>query len=133
DAFVKKDYEAAEALMEKGNFFMRKSREADEKSSQRLVKDSEGKEEYSINLQYFDPKDAIYHLKFQLSTFSGLPNVRYMNVVTGTSDCDSRKRRRRKRLITRLLEEEKIPWTEEGNGWIIKIRVDQIDPKKLDF
>lgn len=35
--------------------------------------------------------------------------------------------------ITNLLEEEGIPWTEEGNGWTISIRVDAIDHNKLSF
>lgn len=35
--------------------------------------------------------------------------------------------------IIKLLEEEGIPWTEEGNGWIFSIRVDVIDPKKFSL
>lgn len=35
--------------------------------------------------------------------------------------------------VTKLLEEEGIPWTEEGNGWIVSLRVDEIDPNQLSF
>ncbi|KAK6157423.1 hypothetical protein DH2020_011671 [Rehmannia glutinosa] len=42
-------------------------------------------------------------------------------VVVGTNGED-KKDGRRKRLITKLLEKEGIPWTEEGNGWIISVR-----------
>lgn len=35
--------------------------------------------------------------------------------------------------ITKLLEKEGVSWTEEGNGWIISIQVDEIDPRKLSF
>lgn len=35
--------------------------------------------------------------------------------------------------IMKFLDREDIKWTEEGNGWIIVIQLDVIDPKKLSF
>ncbi|KAK4439200.1 putative nuclear RNA export factor SDE5 [Sesamum alatum] len=129
DAFSRKDYENAQVFMEEGSFYMRKAREADEKSAQKLIEDSEEEEEFSLNMHYLEPKDAVHHMKLQLTSLSAFC---FLKVVVGTNDRD-KKDVRRKRLITKLLEKEGIPWTEEGNGWTISVRVDEIDPKKLSF
>ncbi|PIN22620.1 hypothetical protein CDL12_04658 [Handroanthus impetiginosus] len=131
DAFTRKDFENARRLQEEGNFFMRKAQEADEKSAQKLI-DSDEEEEFSLNMLYFEPKDAVNHMKLQLKALSGLPSICYLKVVVGTNSGDN-KDGRRKRLITKLLEREGITWTEEGDGWTISIRVDEIDPKTLSF
>ncbi|KAI3457474.1 hypothetical protein Pfo_014137 [Paulownia fortunei] len=132
DAYTKKDYENAQKLLEEGDFFKRKAREADEQSAQKLIEDSDEEEEFSINMHIFEPKDALRHMKLHLTTLSGLPSIWYLKVVVGTNGED-KKDGRRKRLIIKLLEKEGIPWTEEGDGWIISVRVDVIDPQKLSF
>ncbi|XP_075476518.1 LOW QUALITY PROTEIN: putative nuclear RNA export factor SDE5 [Primulina tabacum] len=133
DAFTNKDNEKAQKFLEKGHFFMKKARESDEKSAQKLIgNSSNGQEELLLNMHYFDPKDAVKHLRIQLTSWSGLPSLSCLKIVVGTNGEDT-KEGRRKRLITKLLEKEGIPWTEEGNGWILSIRIDQIDPKKLSF
>ncbi|KAL0443520.1 UNVERIFIED_CONTAM: putative nuclear RNA export factor SDE5 [Sesamum latifolium] len=129
DAFSQKDYENAQVFLEEGSFYMRKAREADEKSAQKLIEDSEEEEEFSLNMHYLEPKDALHHMKLHLTSLSAFC---YLKFVVGNDDRD-KKDVRRKRLITKLLEKEGIPWTEEGNGWTISIRVDEIDPKKLSF
>lgn len=131
DAFGKRDYETAQNLLEQGNFYMRKAREADEKSTQNLSKNSNEDEEICINVHHLEPKEAIYHMRLHLTSLCGLPSIRFMKVVVGTGE--DKKDGRRKRRIIKLLEEEGIPWTEEGNGWIFSIRVDVIDPKKFSF
>ncbi|KAK4398392.1 putative nuclear RNA export factor SDE5 [Sesamum angolense] len=128
DAFSRKDYENSQVFLEEGRFYMRKAREADEKSAQKLIEDSE-EEEFSLNMHYLEPKDALHHMKLHLTSLSAFC---YLKFVVGLDDGD-KKDVRRKRLITKLLEKEGIPWTEEGNGWTISIRVDEIDPKKLSF
>ncbi|KAL3851036.1 hypothetical protein ACJIZ3_012918 [Penstemon smallii] len=132
DAFSRKDYKKAQKFMEEGNFFMKKAREADEKSAQKLIQDSEEEEEFCFNLHYFDPKEALVQMKLHLTSFSGLPSISYLKFVVGTKDGDT-KDGRRKRVIIKLLEKEGIVWTEEGDGWIISIRVDEIDPENLSF
>ncbi|KZV23220.1 hypothetical protein F511_05059 [Dorcoceras hygrometricum] len=132
DAFTNGDYEKAQKFLEMGHFFMKKAREADEKSAQKMIENSDEGEEVLLNMQYLDPKDAIKHLRLQLTSWSGLPSFSCLKVVVGTNGEDT-KEGRRKRLIIKLLEKEGISWTEEGNGWIISIRIDQIDPKKLSF
>ncbi|CAA0815960.1 silencing defective 5 [Striga hermonthica] len=132
EAYTRKDYEKAVKLLEEGNFYMRKAREADELSAKKLIEDSDEEEEFSINMHYLDPKDALQHMKLHLTSLSGLPSVRYLKAVVGTDGTD-KKDGRRKRLITKLLDKEGIPWTEEGNGWIISIRVDELDPRSLSF
>ncbi|KAG8386306.1 hypothetical protein BUALT_Bualt03G0135300 [Buddleja alternifolia] len=132
DAFSEKDFGKAQKLMEAGNFYMKLAREADEKSAQKLIHDSEEEEECTLNMHYLEPKDALHHMRLHLTSLSGLPTIRFMKVVVGTGDGD-KKDARRKRLITKLLEKEGIPWTEEGNGWTMSIQVDEIDPTKLSF
>ncbi|KAG6382446.1 hypothetical protein SASPL_157885 [Salvia splendens] len=128
DAFMKKEFESAQNLLEQGNFYKTKAREADEKSAQKLIENSNKEEEYCINVHYLEPKDALYHMKLHLSSLCA---IQFMKVVVGTGG--DKKDKRRKLLITNLLEEEGITWTEEGNGWTISIRVDQIDHNKLSF
>ncbi|KAL9145935.1 hypothetical protein ABFS82_13G077700 [Erythranthe guttata] len=132
DAYIKKDYENAYRLKEEGNYYMMKARETDEKSAQKLINNRDEDEEFSIKMHHLEPKEALYILKFQLTSLSGLPTIRYLKFAVGTNTGDQ-KDKRRKRLITKLLEKEGIPWTEEGNGLIISVRADEIDPSKLSF
>ncbi|GFP96715.1 hypothetical protein PHJA_001815600 [Phtheirospermum japonicum] len=132
DAYTRKDYETAEKLQEEANFYNRKAREADELSAQKLIEGSDEQEDFSINMHYLEPRDALHHMKLHLTSFSGLTSIPYLKAVVGTDGVD-KKDARRKRLITKLLEKDGIPWTEEGNGWIISVRVDEIDPSKLSF
>ncbi|KAH6781048.1 hypothetical protein C2S52_012285 [Perilla frutescens var. hirtella] len=131
DAFIKKDHLTAQNLLEQGHFYKRKAGEADELSTKKLIENSNEDEEFCINAHELDPKEALYNLRLQLTALCGLPDVRFMKVVVGTRG--DKKDVRRKCLITKLLEEEGIPWTEEGNGWIISVRVDEVDRNKLSF
>ncbi|XP_042023206.1 putative nuclear RNA export factor SDE5 isoform X2 [Salvia splendens] len=131
DAFMKKEFESAQNLLEQGDFYKTKAREADEKSAQKLIENSNKEEEYCINVHFLEPKDALSHMRLYLSSLCGLSSIQFMKVVVGTGG--DKKDKRRKLLITKLLEEEGIAWTEEENGWTISIRVDQIDHNKLSF
>ncbi|KAL8456483.1 hypothetical protein ACS0TY_034629 [Phlomoides rotata] len=132
EAFMKEDYETSQNLREESYFFMRKAREADEKSAKKLTEGSDEDEEFSINMHFFEPREALHQMKLHLKSLSGLPSIHYLKAVVGTDGGD-KKDGRRKTLITKLLGKEGIPWSEEGNGWTISIRVDEIDPKKLSF
>ncbi|KAL3647076.1 hypothetical protein CASFOL_008044 [Castilleja foliolosa] len=132
EAYTRKDYETAEKLQEEANFYNKKAREADELSAQKLIEGSDEHEDHSINVHFLEPKDALQHMKLNLSSLSGLASIPYLKAVVGTNGVD-KKDARRKRLITKLLEKEGIPWTEEGDGWIISVRVDEIDPSNLSF
>ncbi|GMY31772.1 putative nuclear RNA export factor SDE5 [Fagus crenata] len=131
DAFVKGDYTRANKLLEQGHFFNRKAREADEKSSEKLLETS-GDDLVSLDLHDHEPKDALSLLRLHLTSFSGIPAFKYLKVIVGTSDEDTKKGAR-KRLILKQLEKESIKWTEEGDGRTIMIRVDVINPKRLSF
>ncbi|KAL3619097.1 hypothetical protein CASFOL_036667 [Castilleja foliolosa] len=120
EAYSTKDYETAEKLQEEN-----------ELSAQKLIEGSDEHEDYSINVHFLEPKDALQHMKLSLSSLSGLASIPYLKAVVGTNGAD-KKDARRKRLITKLLEKEGIPWM-EGDGWIISVRVDEIDPSNLSF
>lgn len=132
DAFAKGDHARAYKLLEEGHFFMNKAREAEEKSASKLVETRDDAEEMSIDLCEYEPKEAIRLLKFHLTSLCGIPSIQYLKLIIGTSDNDA-KEAARKRMILKLLERGSITWTEEGNGQLIVIRVDEINPKRLSF
>ncbi|CAI9760479.1 unnamed protein product [Fraxinus pennsylvanica] len=132
DAFTEKDHEKAQNFLQEGHFFMRKAREADEISAQKLLEDSSTEEEFSLNVHLFEPKEAVHMLRLHLPIFSGLPSVQHLKVIVGTNEKDA-KEGLRKRMIIKLLNRESIPFTENESGKIIAIRVDEINPEKLSF
>ncbi|CAA3019746.1 Hypothetical predicted protein [Olea europaea subsp. europaea] len=131
DAFTEKDHEKAQKFLQEGHFFMKKAREADETSAQKLLENS-AEEELSLNVYLFEPKEAVHMLRLHLPTFSGLPSVKHLNVIVGTNEKDA-KEGLRKRMIIKLLNRESIPFTENESGKMIAIQVDEINPEKLSF
>jgi hypothetical protein len=132
NAFAEQDLLLAYKLLEKGHFFKNKARIADEKSAQILIQNRDEVEEMCIDLQDHDPKDAIRNVKIQLPNLCGIPSIQYLKLVIGT-DGSNPKEVARKRQITKLLEKVNVKWTEEGDGWMIVIKVDEINPKSLKF
>ncbi|GFP96717.1 hypothetical protein PHJA_001815800 [Phtheirospermum japonicum] len=92
------------------------------------------KEYLKASLDAYTRKDyeTAEKLQEEANFYNRKAPIPYLKAVVGTDDVD-KKDARRKRLITKLLEKDGIPWTEEGNGWIISVRVDEIDPSKLSF
>ncbi|KAK9060452.1 hypothetical protein SSX86_021156 [Deinandra increscens subsp. villosa] len=132
DAYAKGSYELSNKLMEQGHFYMAKAREADETSTKILTQTRDDGEVISINLNDYDPKEAIRLVKTQLKSMCGIPSIHYLKVMVGTND-DKNKPNARKRLISKLLERDAITWTEEQDGQIMAIRIDVINPKRLSF
>ncbi|XP_028085324.1 putative nuclear RNA export factor SDE5 isoform X2 [Camellia sinensis] len=131
DAFAKGDPVRAYKLLEEGNFFKEKAREADEKSAQKFL-ETRREDEMSLDLHEYDPKEAIRLLRVHLTSLSGISSIRYLKVIVG-ADTEDSKEAARKRLILKLLEKESIKWSEEANGRAIVIRLDEINPKHLSF
>ncbi|XP_076887839.1 putative nuclear RNA export factor SDE5 [Bidens hawaiensis] len=129
DAYAKGDDERSHRLVEQGHCYMAKASEADEKSTKLLTQNSDDGEAISINLNDYDPKDAIHLLKTQLKSMSGIPSIHYLKVMVGANDVKNK----RKRLIRKLLERDAINWTEEEDGQVMSIRIDVINPKRLSF
>ncbi|XP_052886578.1 putative nuclear RNA export factor SDE5 [Gossypium arboreum] len=133
EAYTNGDKARATELMEIGHFFNKRAREADEKSSAKMLESSCSDEEImSLDLRDFEPKEALSLLRTHLSSISGIPTFKYLRIIVGTIEEDTEKGAR-KRLIMRQLEKESIKWTEEENGRIILIQVDIINPKNLSF
>ncbi|KAK6934279.1 protein of unknown function DUF1771 [Dillenia turbinata] len=130
EAYIKGDYIRAQKLKEQGQYFNKKAHEADEKSIELLFADR--KENLSIDLQGYDPKDAIRNLKVQLQYLCGIPCIKFLKIKVGMDNKDS-KQVTRKRLILKFLARESIKWTEGENGGSIVIRIDEIDPKGLSI
>ncbi|KAA8526841.1 hypothetical protein F0562_008930 [Nyssa sinensis] len=132
DAFAKGDHARAYKFLEEGHFFKKKAREADEKSAQKLLETRDDEEAVPLDLHEHEPKEAVHLLRLHLSNLSGIPSIQYLRVIIRTNDEDTKGGARR-RLIIKLLERESIKWTEEVNGQILLIRVDEINPKCLSF
>ncbi|KAI8000512.1 putative nuclear RNA export factor SDE5 [Camellia lanceoleosa] len=135
EAFAQGDHARASKLLEEGQFFHGKAREADEESAQMITEARNGETEdaVSLDLQNQDAKEAIRLLKCHLSSLSGISSMKYLKVIVETNGEDVSKRSRNKRLIIKLLEKESITWVEDGNPGTIKIRLDEINPKCLSF
>ncbi|KAM2049122.1 hypothetical protein ACFX1T_007575 [Malus domestica] len=132
NAFCEGDRARSDKLLEKGHYFNKMAREADEKSAQMLIQAQSSEDDVSLDLQNHEPKEATRLLRSQLTYLSGIPAFKYLRVIVGLNDEDTTGGARR-RPIVKLLEKESIKWTEEENGRTISIRVDEIDPKSLSF
>ncbi|XVE80162.1 hypothetical protein DITRI_Ditri14bG0117500 [Diplodiscus trichospermus] len=133
EAYADGDKARATKLVELGHFFNKKAREADERSAEKILETSCSDEEIiSLDLRSFEPKEAVNLLKVHLTSVSGIPSIKYLRIVVGTMEEDTKKGARR-RLIMKQLEKESIKWNEEENGRRISIRVDIINPKNLSF
>ncbi|XP_059659194.1 putative nuclear RNA export factor SDE5 isoform X2 [Cornus florida] len=124
----------AATLLEEGNFFNRRAREADEESSKKIfdTRNGETEDTLSLDLHNCGTKEAIRLLKCHLSKVSGIQSIKYLKVIVETNGEDMSKGAR-KRLIIKLLTKESIKWTEEGSAGTILICVDEINPKRLSF
>ncbi|KAM3696757.1 hypothetical protein ACB098_06G063600 [Castanea mollissima] len=131
DAFVKGDFVRANKLREQGHFFNKKAKDADEKSAQKVYETSQD-DEVSLDLHDHEPKDAVHSLRLHLTNISGIQGFKYLKVILGTNNEDTKKGAQ-KRLILKQLEKESIKWTEEDDGGTIIIQVDVINPKDLSF
>ncbi|XP_072057389.1 putative nuclear RNA export factor SDE5 isoform X8 [Arachis hypogaea] len=133
DAFAKGDYARADRLMEQGHFYNRMAREADEKSAQKLLQSSESNDDaIPLDLSEHEPKEALRLVKFHLTTLSGIHSIKYLKVIVGTGDED-KKGTRKKLKIIKQLSTNSIQWTEEDNGRILRLKVDEIDRETLNF
>ncbi|CAL0310147.1 unnamed protein product [Lupinus luteus] len=133
EAFAMGDYARADRLLTKGHFYNKKAREADEKSAQMVLQTNETDDSDGITLDLVDhePKDALRLLKVHLTSLSGICTIKYLRAKVGTGAEDIKGAR--KRLIIKLLDKNSIKWSEEGNGGILRIQVDIVDPKSLSF
>ncbi|XP_017980244.1 PREDICTED: putative nuclear RNA export factor SDE5 isoform X2 [Theobroma cacao] len=131
EAFAEGDKARASKLMELVHFFNKKAREADERSAEKIL-ETRDDEVLPLDLRNFEPKDAVNLLRVHLTSVSGIPSIKYLKVIVGTIEEDTKKGAR-KRLVKKQLEKESIKWNEEDNGRIFSIRVDVINPKHLSF
>ncbi|KAJ7946974.1 putative Smr domain-containing protein [Quillaja saponaria] len=133
DAFSQRDHVRAEKLVEQGQFFNNKAREADEESSKMIFETRSGDaEEMLLDLHDIGAKEAIRLLKCHLSSLSGIPSINYLKVIIEANDEDISKGSR-KRLIMKLLKDESIDWKEGNNAGTILIRLDSIVRTRLSF
>lgn len=134
DAFAKGDLSLGIRLLEQGQFYHTKAREADEESSTISVepRNEETEDTVTLDLHENGAKEAIRLLKFHLSSLSGIPSMKYLKVIVETNDEDTSKGSRRQ-LIIQLLEKESINWIERENPGTILILLEEINPKHLSF
>ncbi|XWS15735.1 hypothetical protein CRYUN_Cryun34aG0027200 [Craigia yunnanensis] len=75
DAFAKGDQDQANILLEQGQFFREKARQADDESNQKIfeTRNTETEDEMLLDLHDHGSKEAIRLLKFHLSSLAGIP------------------------------------------------------------
>ncbi|TYH01865.1 hypothetical protein ES288_A09G093700v1 [Gossypium darwinii] len=134
DAFAKGDQDEANKLLEQGQFFQEKARQADEESNQKIfeTRNTETDDEMLLELHNHGTREAIQLLKCHLSSLAGIPSFKYLKVIINTDKEDSSKGTCR-RLVMKLLQKESISWSEGETSGIILIQLDNINPKRLSF
>ncbi|KHG25816.1 Gag-Pol polyprotein [Gossypium arboreum] len=159
DAFAKGDQDEANKLLEQGQFFQEKARQADEESNQKIfeTRNTETDDEMLLELHNHGTREAIQLLKCHLSSLAGIPcksplsqfgsalelncsthgcvlqsAFKYLKVIINTDKEDSSKGTCR-RLVMKLLQKESISWSEGETSGIILIQLDNINPKRLSF
>ncbi|KAL8138153.1 hypothetical protein V2J09_004154 [Rumex salicifolius] len=106
EAYAIGDHARSIMLLEKGEFFYRKAREADEQLAKRIYSSSIDEEEViPINLEKCMPKEAVRLLKSHLRNFSGIASV-YLRVINGDEEEDASRRASRIRLTQKLQPRE---------------------------
>ncbi|XVF18889.1 hypothetical protein REPUB_Repub11eG0062300 [Reevesia pubescens] len=99
EAFAEGDKARATKLIELGHFFNKKAREADERSTEKMLETSCRDDEIiSLDLRKFEPKEALNLFRVQLTSFSGIPSIKCLRINVGTIEEDTKKGAR-KRLI----------------------------------
>ncbi|KAK4769474.1 hypothetical protein SAY86_027624 [Trapa natans] len=126
----------ANKLLEKGNFFQKKAREANDVSSEKIFETSDTVDAQDLitldlDLHEYEPREATRLLKQHLSSLAGHPAFQYLKVIIETDDEDSSKGARRQRIL-RLLERNSLR-TEEGTAGTILIPLESINRQSLSF
>ncbi|KAK1313050.1 hypothetical protein QJS10_CPA06g00390 [Acorus calamus] len=133
EEFSKGNRVQANYLLKQGKFYNEKAREADEKSADEIFEASkvDSLNEMTLDLHNHHSREAVDLLKFHLHSLAQTLDV--LKVIVDADAPDTTKGKRR-RAIIKLLERESIKWTEaEGNPGTLYIRLDEIDPKGLNF
>ncbi|XP_059662626.1 putative nuclear RNA export factor SDE5 isoform X2 [Cornus florida] len=73
DAFAE-DHGRAYKLLEEGNFFKEKAREANENSTQKLLETKDNAEDIPLDLHDHEPREAIRLLRLHLTSLCGIPS-----------------------------------------------------------
>ncbi|KAI9121203.1 hypothetical protein K1719_008236 [Acacia pycnantha] len=133
DSFVNGELDKAKKLLDEGQVYGTKAREADEESSKMIV-DTEKEEsrELVVDLHDYSAGEAIRSLKCHLSTLSGVPSFDHLKVIIDASNenvTQSSRSQKRKRRITEMLEKQYINWIEGDTVGTILISLDKLDPK----
>ncbi|KAF9589273.1 hypothetical protein IFM89_022239 [Coptis chinensis] len=131
EAFSKGNHTLAEKLLQQGQFYNNKAREADAKSSQKVFECSnkESPDDVVLDVHDHDVKQAIRLMKVHLSSLSGIQSIQKLKVIVETGEDITQGSR--KRRVLKFLERESIKWTEEGGT--ITIPLAEIDPDLLSF
>ncbi|XP_058750710.1 putative nuclear RNA export factor SDE5 [Vicia villosa] len=132
EAFAKGEQIKAEKLLEKGQFYKNKAREADEESSKMILQTRDSEPPLELDLHEHDPKEAVRLLKCHLSSLSGFSSFDHLKIIFDAND-QANKKRSCRRLVLKLLEQESIKWVEGETAGTILIRLDNIDRKQLSF
>ncbi|XP_056172054.1 putative nuclear RNA export factor SDE5 isoform X1 [Syzygium oleosum] len=104
EAFAKGDHARAGKLLEKGRFFCKKAREADEESYQKIfeTRNKNTADFMLLDLHDHGAKEAIRLLKRHLLSLAGIPTFNYLKVIIETNEEDVSKGARKRLPETEL-------------------------------
>ncbi|KAI4342978.1 hypothetical protein MLD38_027534 [Melastoma candidum] len=124
EAYSKGDRAKANKLSEKGQFFYRKAREADEESNCKVYEirnnGVQHEETFPLDLSELDAREALRILKLHLKSLGGSLAFKYMKVTIEGRDGDASRGARRKRIM-KLMEKESVKWKDGGEAGSILI------------
>ncbi|XP_054801073.1 putative nuclear RNA export factor SDE5 isoform X2 [Prosopis cineraria] len=131
DASVKGDSVKAKKLMEEGQLFLTKAREADDESNKMIVETKNGEsQDFMVDLRQQGPKEILRVIKCHLSLSAAF---KYLKVIIDESNQDFSEgspSQKRKRRIVKLLEKESLAWDEGETVGTIMVCLDKIGHTK---
>ncbi|KAK8989335.1 hypothetical protein V6N11_063767 [Hibiscus sabdariffa] len=88
EAFAKGDQDLANRLVEQGQFYRGKARQADEESNQKIFDTWNTDAEYEMLLDLHDhgAREAMCLLKCHLSSLAGIPSFKYLKVIVDKNE-----------------------------------------------
>uniref|UniRef100_A0A1D1XF32 NEDD4-binding protein 2 n=1 Tax=Anthurium amnicola TaxID=1678845 RepID=A0A1D1XF32_9ARAE len=123
-AYSKGEGAHAGYLSEKGKFYRKLAREADEKASHEIfeARNKDIRNAVTIDLHGQHVKQAIKLLKLHLLLFTYIPSIQFLRVITG---CGTHGvgRGKVKQSVIDLVEKEGIEWSEDNPGTVV-LRID---------
>ncbi|KAJ4836175.1 hypothetical protein Tsubulata_004994 [Turnera subulata] len=136
EAYAVGDMARAQKLLDQGQFFNKKAREADEKSFKKLVETREA-EVVSLCLHGLEPKESLHLIRLHLTSLSGIESIKYLRVIIESDNKDAKRVTKKRRLDRQNQREQLTIWDITSSGKVsddtdhgCSIALDSITPSQ---